>query len=72
MEVVKAPNKYQAADKFSIFLGGSIEMGKAEDWQSRLEKDLSTYSDQLMLLNPRRDHWDSSWIQDPTPGTQFH
>jgi hypothetical protein len=55
----------------SIFLGGSIDMGSAEDWQKRLTKDLSDYTD-LVLLNPRRDDWDSSWIQDPTPGTKFY
>ena len=46
-------------------------MGSAEDWQKRLTKDLSDYTD-LVLLNPRRDDWDSSWIQDPTPGTKFY
>lgn len=72
MKVIKPPHAYDVSDKFAIFLGGSIEMGKAENWQERLEKDLSGYSDQLVLLNPRRDDWDSSWPQDPTPGTKFH
>ena len=57
--------------QFTIFLGGSIEMGKAEHWQKRLANDLSDV-DNITLFNPRRDDWDSSWIQDPTPGTQFH
>ncbi len=46
----------------SIFLAGSIEMGKAEDWQSQLEvyfQDLEKYT----ILNPRRKDWDSSWEQ---------
>ena len=71
--VVKAPEAYEPGSAVTIFLGGSIDIGAAEDWQTRLTKDLSDYSDEdLILLNPRRDDWDSSWAQDPTPGTQFH
>ena len=66
---VKAPHRYDV-DLFSIFLGGSIEMNKAENWQQRLANDLA--NEEVLLLNPRRDDWDSSWVQDPTPGTQFH
>lgn len=70
--VVKAPDRYpEVTNHVKVFLGGSIEMGKAEDWQTRLTKDLSQNKD-VMILNPRRDDWDSSWKQDPTPGTQFH
>lgn len=48
-------------------------MGKAEDWQARVEREFSGEDDEdIILLNPRRDDWDSSWVQDPTPGTQFH
>lgn len=54
-----------------IFTAGSIEMGKAEKWQDKLVR-LFEYSDHVLFLNPRRDDWDSSWIQDPTPGTKFH
>jgi hypothetical protein len=70
MEIVKAPNAYVIEDKFTIFLGGSIEMGKAINWQEYAEKSLASV-DNLLILNPRRDDWDDSWIQDPTPGTQF-
>jgi hypothetical protein len=59
-------------DEYAIFLGGSIEMNTAEKWQDRLARELSYCNDNLVLLNPRRDDWDSSWVQDPTPGTQFH
>lgn len=53
-----------------VFLAGSIEMGKAEKWQDRLANGLEDKN--VVLFNPRRDDWDSSWVQDPTPGTQFH
>lgn len=45
-------------------------MGKAEPWQDRLAESLSHFN--VVLFNPRRDDWDSSWTQDPTLGTQFH
>ncbi len=70
MQIVKAPTLKEKSDgKISIFLGGSIEMGKAEDWQQRLANDLSakSYSDQLVLYNPRRDNWGADW-NDPHEG----
>jgi hypothetical protein len=69
--VLKAPEPYEQDDRMAIFLGGAIDMGAAENWQDRLTKDLSDYQE-LVILNPRRDDWDSSWEQDPTPGTQFY
>lgn len=75
--VIQAPNASPDLDGdfVSVFLGGSIDMGMAEHWQNRLAADLSDHNDpnfELVLYNPRRDDWDSSWVQDPTPGTQFH
>lgn len=68
----KAPEKYDPnSGHTKIFLGGSIEMGKAIDWQTRLTNDLSQFEN-VMVLNPRRDDWDSTWSQTPVPGTQFH
>lgn len=45
----------------SVFLAGSIEMGTAEDWQAQVERALSDLD--VVLLNPRRDEWDASWVQ---------
>jgi len=45
----------------SVFLAGSIEMGKAEEWQAAVEAGLADLD--LTILNPRRDDWDSSWTQ---------
>ena len=45
----------------TIFLAGSIEMGSAEDWQIRIENELSNH--RVTIFNPRRDDWDSSWEQ---------
>ena len=44
----------------TIFLAGSIEMGSADDWQSRLIARLPA---DVIALNPRRESWDASWRQ---------
>lgn len=50
-----------------IFLAGSIEMGKAENWQTRVVNALSGHDNEpYIILNPRRDDWDSSWEQKIT------
>lgn len=58
------PNIVEEEDyiKHMVFLAGSIEMDKAENWQVRLCEKLSQI-DNLTILNPRRAHWDSSWKQ---------
>lgn len=45
----------------SVFLAGSIEMGTADDWQTRLTAALD--GQDIVVLNPRRDDWDASWRQ---------
>lgn len=73
MKMYKAPETvpdWESSDDFRIFLGGSIEMGAAEQWQERLANMM--YGMDVVLLNPRRDDWDSTWEQDPTPGTKFY
>jgi len=65
---IKAPNSDENIDHYipRIFLAGSIEMGVAENWQTRVARDMTDY--EVVLLNPRRDDWDSSWkqsIDDP-------
>jgi hypothetical protein len=50
---------------FTVFLAGSIEMGKAENWQETIEKNLENNKD-ICIYNPRRDDWDSTWKQEIT------
>lgn len=59
MKVLKAPSRINRDPM--VFLAGSIEMGKAEDWQTRITNAFN-HSD-VIILNPRRDDWDSSWVQ---------
>jgi hypothetical protein len=57
---VKAPDHPNV--ELRIFLAGSIEMGEAEQWQRQVV-DAMADVDNLVILNPRRDDWDSSWEQ---------
>lgn len=50
-----------AAGEWAVFLAGSIEMGRAEPWQAAVEAALADLP--VAVLNPRRDDWDSSWVQ---------
>lgn len=60
--IIKPPNKIiLKKDVPSLFLAGSIEMGVAENWQSVVEKELHNLN--VVILNPRREEWDSSWEQ---------
>jgi hypothetical protein len=52
---------YRDRSKKSVFLAGSIEMGKAEDWQKTLGNKLIEKN--FNVFNPRREDWDSSWVQ---------
>jgi hypothetical protein len=58
---IKAPGTYDANLKYSIFLAGAIDQGTAIDWQKKVARSLDEYD--VLILNPRRDDWDSSWEQ---------
>ena len=63
MKVFKPPhfeNRNEIEGK-SVFLGGSIEQGKAIDWQDKLQNYFS--KKEVTFFNPRRDDWDSSLEQ---------
>lgn len=60
MRVIKPP-RFIPNNLASVFLAGSIEMGVAENWQMKAEALLSQTG--FLVLNPRRDDWDSSWEQ---------
>jgi hypothetical protein len=68
--VVEAPNGYEvSSDVVSVFLGGTIDGGRAPDWQRRLveavdgvELLLEDHAPpiRVLWLNPRRSVWDDS------------
>ena len=63
MQMIYAPSTEVPAHGTSVFLGGSIEMGKAIVWQPVVA---STFKElDVTFFNPRRDNWDPTWSQDP-------
>lgn len=62
MNLLLPPIKLAKPTNPSVFLAGSIEMGKAIDWQSSFTKSLELYD--VTVFNPRRTDWDSSWEQN--------
>ena len=67
MVEIKPPSTYALKGGYKIFLAGSIELGKAEDWQTRVAKSFEGMND-VFILNPRRDGWDwntKQSIDDP-------
>jgi hypothetical protein len=60
--ILKPPAPIALAEgERSVFLAGSIEMGKAGPWQAAVEVALTDLP--VAVLNPRRDEWDASWEQ---------
>jgi Nucleoside 2-deoxyribosyltransferase like len=60
MEEVHAPEPLRLdCPKPRVFLGGSIEMGKALDWQKEVTRALTDLD--VLICNPRRKAWDASW-----------
>nr|WP_314433830.1 nucleoside 2-deoxyribosyltransferase domain-containing protein [uncultured Brevundimonas sp.] len=45
-----------------VFLGGSIDMGGAPDWQATMTAALSDMD--VVILNPRRPDWNPAWRPD--------
>tara|TARA_B100000686_G_C16677793_1_gene910147 strand:+ start:375 stop:827 length:453 start_codon:yes stop_codon:yes gene_type:complete len=62
MKQIQPPHSFDNIGKQPvIFLAGSIDMGSAIDWQAEI---VTRMADQdVTILNPRRDDWDSSWEQ---------
>lgn len=62
---VTAPSLLLSNQVCSVFLAGSIEMGNADEWQSRVINDIAKrFPQDVVLYNPRRPDWDSSWEQN--------
>ena len=58
--VIKSPSELPIQNqRLKIFLGGSIDMGKTENWQARIEQELKHKN--VIILNPRRDDWNKEW-----------
>ncbi len=63
---VKPPNIVKTDNNtYTIFTAGSIEMGKAIDWQTLTINSIRETKPELdvVIYNPRRDNWDANWVQ---------
>lgn len=62
---INPPNRNYNQTGLTVFLAGSIEMGKAVDWQSNIISTLRKESlDRIItVFNPRRPDWNNSWSQ---------
>lgn len=63
IQIKPLDSRYPTTEYFKIFLAGSIEMGKADDWQNSVVESLTRRitTKNLCIFNPRRNDWDSSW-----------
>jgi hypothetical protein len=59
--VYKPPHRAEVT-RPSIILYGAIQSDPTKDWQTHLTASLSDLP--IAILNPRRDDWDSSWVED--------
>lgn len=58
--LIVSPQALPAADgRPRLFLGGSIDMGNAPDWQAEMTQALSDMD--VVILNPRRPDWNPDW-----------
>ncbi|MEM8860633.1 MAG: nucleoside 2-deoxyribosyltransferase domain-containing protein [Chloroflexota bacterium] len=59
--IFKPPTPPIYDGKKSVFLAGTIDNGNSADWQSEVEQLLA--DEEIIILNPRHDDWDTSWEQ---------
>ncbi|KND51408.1 MAG: hypothetical protein ABA06_03810 [Parcubacteria bacterium C7867-001] len=62
MQIYQPPQPVPVDAEKLLFLAGSIEMGAAEEWQKKVQDALADTD--WIILNPRRDDWDNSWVQE--------
>lgn len=59
---IQAPNIINKPEGYkTIFLAGSIELGRAVHWQKEVISKCE--NPPVVFLNPRRDDWDATWKQ---------
>lgn len=60
---ITSPNPLPAADgRPRVFLAGSIDNGRASNWQAEVSAALANAG--VVLLNPRRADWNPAWQAD--------
>ena len=61
MPHLASPQRLPLGSAPLAFLAGSIEMGKATDWQTQVAERMLAANADIIVANPRRTSWDSSW-----------
>lgn len=65
MQVYHPPSPLPySSPEYTVFLAGTIDMGKSDDWQQKLTDLLEPLPG--IILNPRRGGWAVSWEQKIT------
>jgi hypothetical protein len=62
MREIQPPQIQREDGDLTVFLAGSIEQGRAVNWQQKIIDEFR--DDDITFLNPRRDDWDASWVQE--------
>lgn len=60
--IIHQPPIRPKVDRPSVILYGAIQPDSTKDWQTSLSTSL--FDLPVTILNPRRDDWDSSWVED--------
>ena len=58
------PPTYPTLTLPSLILFGTIEKSSTNNWATHLSTTLLDLP--IQILNPRRDDWDSTWVEDPS------
>jgi hypothetical protein len=62
MREIQPPSILREDEGLTVFLAGSIEQGKAVDWQRKIIGEFDK-NDNVTFYNPSRDEWDDTWEQ---------
>jgi hypothetical protein len=63
---IQPPSILKEDDNLTVFLAGSIEQGKAKNWQQKIVDEFDN-DDAVTFYNPRRNDWDDTWEQEMGP-----
>ena len=69
MRIFQSPQPIEPTGAPAVFLAGSIEMGKAIDWQQAVCEHFA--DKEVTIFNPRRADWDATWRQS-ADDPRFH
>lgn len=54
MPMITPPEQNNDSSKPRVFLAGSIDLGKAEDWQLQIANLIDSINSEIIVCNPRR------------------